>query len=72
MLLRVYLVNGKHTDVELKGSYPKIKGKPDVGVKEVASALAKDGVWSDVRGEEIFYPASQILYIRLVKDKVSA
>lgn len=63
MLLRVYLVNGKHTDV------PLVKGKPAGGVKEAAYDLAKAGVWSSERGEEIYYPGSQILYIRVVKDK---
>jgi len=60
MLIKVYLVNGSHIDVEVAKD-----------VKSAAEALLVDGVWGEERGEKILYAPSQIFRIRLVKPKPS-
>lgn len=59
-MLKVYLMNGKRVDV-------KVDGRSNHEAR--AEALASEGVWTEERGETLFYPASQIIYIRVVKDK---
>ena len=61
--LRVYLLNGKHIDVELKVS------KADAGAKGAAEDLVLIGVWANERGEDVFYPPSQISMVRVMKGK---
>ncbi len=58
MLIKVYLVNGSHVDVEVLKD-----------AKGYAEALLVDGVWGEERGEKILYAPHQIFRIRLVKSK---
>ena len=58
-LIKVYLIDGKHIDVEVKKEE-----------RSVAEVIAESGCWSKEREEDIFYPAHQILKVRLCKDKV--
>ena len=58
MLIKVYLVNGKHIDIEVLKD-----------AKAYAETLLCEGVWGEERGEKILYAPFQIFSIRLVKPK---
>ncbi len=58
--LKVYLKNGKRVDLP-------VDGRSNAEAK--AELLSSEGVWAQERGESLFYPASQIIYVRVVKDK---
>ena len=63
-LLKVYLLNGQHIDIELNEKGPKSK--------IVAETIGETGVWAEERGERIYYPPHQIFRIRLCKEKFVA
>lgn len=56
-LIKVYLLSGKHVDVESKKD-----------TKLAAQEIALNGVWCVEREEKILHPASQILRIRVCKE----
>ncbi len=55
-LLKVYLVNGTHYDIEVPAT---------LDPREEAEGLGKTGVWTVDRGEAFYYPPSQIFRIRV-------
>jgi hypothetical protein len=57
-LLKVYLLNGSHVDVEVAKD-----------AKASAEKILETGIWGFERGEAILYPPSQVFRVRVVKSK---